>query len=78
MTQTDANNGTTPLDQPIDLLHYVYLLFDRKWIILLGSLLCGYATLLYANSLPDISIMSGVCLRRLSEGQGEAPPGPPI
>ena len=54
MTQTDANNGTIPLDQPIDLLHYVYLLFDTKWIILLGSLLCGYATLLYANSLPDI------------------------
>ena len=54
MTQPDAGNGPAPLEQPIDLLHCVYLLFDRKWIILLGSLLCGYAAMLYAHSLPDI------------------------
>lgn len=54
MTQSEPNNGTAPLDQPIDLLHYVYLLFDTKWIILLVSIFCGYATLLYAKTLPDI------------------------
>jgi uncharacterized protein involved in exopolysaccharide biosynthesis len=54
MTQPEADPGTAPLDQPIDLLHYVFLLFDTKWIILLASVVCGYATLLYANKLPDI------------------------
>lgn len=54
MTQPDPDDGSAPLDQPIDLLHYVYLLFDTKWIILLVSMLCGYATLLYAKTLPDI------------------------
>lgn len=43
-----------PLEQPIDLLHYVYLLFDRKWIVVFGSMLFGYAAMLYVNSLPNI------------------------
>jgi LPS O-antigen subunit length determinant protein (WzzB/FepE family) len=49
-----CSNAPPPLEQPVDLLHFVYLLFDTKWIIILGSLFCGYAALLYANTLPDI------------------------
>lgn len=54
MTQPGSERGTAALDQPIDLLHYVYLLFDTKWIVLFGSLFCGYLMMMYANSLPDI------------------------
>jgi hypothetical protein len=54
MTQSAHTSAQAPLEQPIDLLHYVYLLFDKKWIIVFGSMLCGYAAMLYVNSLPNI------------------------
>jgi hypothetical protein len=54
MTQSSANSAQPPLEQPVDLLHYAYLLFDKKWIIVFGSMLFGYASMLYVNSLPDI------------------------
>lgn len=54
MTPSAHDSSQAPLEQPIDLLYYVYLLFDKKWIIFFGSMLCGAATMLHVSSLPDI------------------------
>lgn len=43
-----------PLDQPIDIFHYVYLIFDTKWIILAASVSLGVMVMEYSRSLPEI------------------------
>ena len=54
MTPPDHKSALAPLEQPIDLLHYIYLLFDKKWFIVFGSMFFGYTAILLVNSLPNI------------------------
>lgn len=41
------------IEEEVDLLSYVYAVFDGKWFILLVSLLCASLGTLYAGSLPE-------------------------
>lgn len=41
------------IKQDVDLLNYVYAVFDAKWFILFVALICGALSMLYAKSLPE-------------------------
>lgn len=41
------------IEEDVDLLSYVYAVFDGKWLILLATLICASLGTLYAGSLPE-------------------------
>lgn len=49
-----SDDQTKPLNQPLDIFHFVYLIFDTKWIILAISLSIGLLVMEYSRSLPEI------------------------
>lgn len=54
MKETTQADAISHLDRPVDLLHYIYLLWDTKWLTVFGSLACAVLMMVYSQSLPNI------------------------
>ena len=54
MTDTTQADTISQLDRPVDLLHYIYLLWDTKWLTVFGSLACAVLMMVYSQTLPNI------------------------
>lgn len=52
-SQPDSTEEIRRIKQDVDLLNYIYAVFDAKWFILLIALTCGGLGMLYAISLPE-------------------------
>lgn len=51
--QPNSAEQIARIKQDVDLLNYVYAVFDAKWFILLIALTCGGLGMLYAKTLPE-------------------------
>ena len=54
MTETKRTDAISQLDRPVDLLHFIYLLWDTKWVTVFGSLGCAVLMMAYSLGLPNI------------------------
>jgi uncharacterized protein involved in exopolysaccharide biosynthesis len=53
LTEHNSVDKITGIKQDIDLLNYIYAVFDAKWFILFIAVTAGSLSMLYAKSLPE-------------------------
>ena len=50
---SDSIEAISSIKEEVDLLNYIYAVFDAKWFILLVAIVAGSLSTLYAKSLPE-------------------------